>query len=152
MKNFTGIYSSIYCLHSLCVHVRPIVVENGLWDQVRVDCGREFALLLFVQQLLSSHRTNTNRLPYLQTRSTEVWQLGTSYYYYFLGYTHSESSSRKTLGRGKQSSEFSNQKGPSNHAAGRNNRYGLWTNQILRVFDGGQNVPSWYKTPHSSME
>ena len=27
---------------------RPIVLQPGLWDQVRVDCGREFALLLLL--------------------------------------------------------------------------------------------------------
>lgn len=40
-----------------------------------MDCGREFALLLFVQQYLSQHRTNTFREPYLQTRSTQVMQV-----------------------------------------------------------------------------
>lgn len=51
---------------------RPIILEHGLWDQVRVDCGREFALTLFVQQSLSTLRTNTQRTPYMQTSSTLV--------------------------------------------------------------------------------
>ena len=45
---------------------------HGMWDQVRVDCGTEFALMLFVQRLLSMYRTNTTRNPYVQTRSTQV--------------------------------------------------------------------------------
>lgn len=53
-------------------HFRPIITDQGLWDQVRVDCGREFALLLFVQRLLSQYRRNTAREPFLQTRSTQV--------------------------------------------------------------------------------
>ena len=47
-------------------------MQYGLWDQIRVDCGKEFALLLYVQQLLAAHRTNTLRQPYMQTRSTRV--------------------------------------------------------------------------------
>ena len=47
-------------------------MEYGLWDQVRVDCGREFTLMLFVQQRLASYRTNTQRAPYMQTASTMV--------------------------------------------------------------------------------
>lgn len=54
---------------------RPIITSEGLWDQVRVDCGREFALLLFVQGWLSRYRTNTSREPYLQTRSTQVIEI-----------------------------------------------------------------------------
>ncbi len=44
----------------------------GIWDQVRVDCGRECALILFIQHLLADNRTNTTRAPYLQTQSTQV--------------------------------------------------------------------------------
>lgn len=39
-------------------------MEYGLWDQVRVDCGGEFALMLHVQQMLSAYRTNTQRALY----------------------------------------------------------------------------------------
>ena len=42
---------------------RPILINYGLWDQVRLDCGREF-------------RTNTSRSPYMQTQSKQV---GTMY-------------------------------------------------------------------------
>ena len=59
----------------MCITVlicRPVLLSDGLWDQIRVDCGREFALILFIQELLSSYRTNVLRAPYLQTRSTQV--------------------------------------------------------------------------------
>lgn len=61
-------------VYNVCIRLayRPIVLEYGMWDQVRVDCGREFALMLYVQQSLSAHRTNTQRAPYLQTASTMV--------------------------------------------------------------------------------
>ena len=29
------------------------MLQHGLWDQVRVDCGREFALILYIQDWLS---------------------------------------------------------------------------------------------------
>ena len=51
---------------------RPIVVDHGLWDQVRVDCGKEFTLILHFQDQLSHFRTDTQRLPYLQTQSKQV--------------------------------------------------------------------------------
>lgn len=53
-------------------YFRPIISDCGLWDQVRVDSGGEFALLLHVQRMLSSYRTNTERPPYLQTTSCLV--------------------------------------------------------------------------------
>ena len=55
-----------YKIFMICY--RPVLLSDGLWDQIRVDCGREFALILFVQQLLSSYRTNVHREPYLQTK------------------------------------------------------------------------------------
>ena len=61
---------------SVIIHIyscRPVLLNEG---QIRVDCGREFALILFIQELLSSYRTNVLREPYLQTRSTQVIILG----------------------------------------------------------------------------
>lgn len=50
---------------------RPAVLAHGIWDQVRVDHGKEFYLTLFMQELLSPHRYNQERRPYLQTSSTK---------------------------------------------------------------------------------
>ena len=49
-----------------------MLINHGLWDQIRVDRGTEFALILFVQSLLSDYRTNTLREPYRQTPSIQV--------------------------------------------------------------------------------
>ena len=43
-----------------------------MWDQIRVDHGREFYLTLYMQEKLSQHRHNINRLPYMQTTSSRV--------------------------------------------------------------------------------
>lgn len=51
---------------------RPAVLLHGVWDQVRVDMGAEFYLTLFVQDILSPHRQNTSRAPYVQTNSKQV--------------------------------------------------------------------------------
>lgn len=59
----------------ICLFYRPIVSEHGLWDQVRVDGGREFCLILHIQELLSQFRTNTRRAPYVQTQSKQVQKL-----------------------------------------------------------------------------
>ncbi|CAM4574460.1 unnamed protein product [Leuciscus chuanchicus] len=42
---------------------RSAVLGNGMWDQVRVDHGKEFYLTLFMQEMLSGHRHNQERRP-----------------------------------------------------------------------------------------
>lgn len=51
---------------------RPAVTHYGMWDQLRVDHGKEFYLCLYMQQMLSEYRHNQQRQPYLQTQSTRV--------------------------------------------------------------------------------
>ncbi|KAL2095613.1 hypothetical protein ACEWY4_007761 [Coilia grayii] len=63
IKNNLAIYEDVF---------RPAILANGMWDQVRVDHGKEFYLTLFIQKLLSSHHYNQERRPYLQTPSTRV--------------------------------------------------------------------------------
>jgi hypothetical protein len=60
IKNNVEIFANLY---------RPIVLQYGLWDQLRVDHGKEWYLSLFVQEQLSHFRYNTNRAPHLQTTS-----------------------------------------------------------------------------------
>ncbi|XP_062300510.1 uncharacterized protein LOC134005604, partial [Scomber scombrus] len=61
IKNYLAIYEDVF---------RPAVLAYGMWDQVRVDHGKEFYLTLFKQELLSSYRHNQERRPYLHTSST----------------------------------------------------------------------------------
>ncbi|XP_030287100.1 uncharacterized protein LOC115590006 [Sparus aurata] len=61
IKNNIIIYDEVY---------RPAVLSYGIWDQVRVDCGREFFLTLYMQEKLAAYRHNKERQPYLQTPST----------------------------------------------------------------------------------
>ncbi|XP_052390355.1 uncharacterized protein LOC128026983 [Carassius gibelio] len=63
VKNNLVIYQDVY---------RSAVLEYGIWDQVRVDHGKEFFLTLFMQEKLADHRYNTERQPYRQTSSTKV--------------------------------------------------------------------------------
>ena len=46
-KNNITIYDEVYL---------PTVVKDGLWDQVRVDYGREFYLVLYIQEKLRAQR------------------------------------------------------------------------------------------------
>ncbi|KAK9535816.1 hypothetical protein VZT92_008173 [Zoarces viviparus] len=62
IKNNLTIYDEVY---------RSAVMEYGMWDQVRVDHGKEFYLTLFMQEKLANHRHNTERPPYRQTPSTK---------------------------------------------------------------------------------
>ena len=59
-KNNVTIYEDVY---------RPMVLQYGLWDQVRVDHGREFYLCFAVQEHLSEFRSNTQRTPTVQSPS-----------------------------------------------------------------------------------
>ncbi|XP_030589956.1 uncharacterized protein LOC115783319 isoform X2 [Archocentrus centrarchus] len=61
VKNIIIIYEDVY---------RPALLSCGLWDQVRVDCGKEFYLALFIQERLAQYRYNCQRQPYIQTPST----------------------------------------------------------------------------------
>ncbi|CAM4462400.1 unnamed protein product [Leuciscus chuanchicus] len=61
VKNNLTIYQKVY---------REAVTKNGLWDQIRVDHGKEFYMCLYIQELLSRHRYNINRQPYVQTKSS----------------------------------------------------------------------------------
>ena len=51
---------------------RKTLLHYGLWDQVRVDHGKEFYLVLFVQEMLKLYRNNNTRQPYVQTQSKQV--------------------------------------------------------------------------------
>ena len=50
---------------------RPALCKYGIWDQIRMDHGREFNLVIFVQQLLSVYRNDRSRESYKKTRSTK---------------------------------------------------------------------------------
>ena len=51
---------------------RSILCEFGIWDQIRVDHGREWYLLLYGQELLADKRFNTARSPHVQSTSKQV--------------------------------------------------------------------------------
>ena len=46
--------------------------QHGVWDQTRVDHGREFYLMLYVQEMIRSRFGSSGVLPYVQSKSTEV--------------------------------------------------------------------------------
>ena len=58
----------------LCVYCyfRPALAEYGMWDQVRVDGGKEFNLINHMQEFYRDYRTNTERVPVRSTKSTMV--------------------------------------------------------------------------------
>lgn len=51
---------------------REIVLSYGLWDQLRIDKGKEWYLSLFINEALSSHRNCTRKPPHVQTTSKKV--------------------------------------------------------------------------------
>ena len=51
---------------------RELCLKYGVWDQVRVDHGNEFMLMLYLQHKIQDLRFNKNRLPFVQTTSRMV--------------------------------------------------------------------------------
>ena len=51
---------------------RDAVITHGLWDQLRVDHGREFYLMLYIQEHLRCNYGSPDIHPYVQSPSTEV--------------------------------------------------------------------------------
>ncbi|XP_065896313.1 uncharacterized protein [Dysidea avara] len=62
VKNNYIIYSDLFI---------PILRQYGMWDQIRVDQGKEWVLLLFVQEWLSHFRSNTRKYPHCRSTSKQ---------------------------------------------------------------------------------
>ena len=62
VKNNLIIYDEIF---------RNFTMKFGLWDQVRVEGGKEFVLVCHVQDLLRDRRRNTSIDPFKSTKSTD---------------------------------------------------------------------------------
>ena len=61
-KNPILIYDLLFC---------PLLQSQGFWDQVRVDHGTEFTLIITAQQYLSNCQLNQSREPVLQSLSCQ---------------------------------------------------------------------------------
>ncbi len=61
-KNAITIYNTIF---------RPLLLTEGIWDQVRTDHGTEFVLIGTVQEYLSCHRAQQERSAVLQSTSRQ---------------------------------------------------------------------------------
>ena len=47
-------------------------MEHGIWEQVRVDHGKEWCLILHVQEVLAKYRRDVSKPPHRQTTSKLV--------------------------------------------------------------------------------
>lgn len=69
-KNPITIYGTI---------LRPLLLSEGIWDQLRSDHGTEFSLAATIQNHLASRHIHQQRLPTLQTtfrqnhRAERIW-------------------------------------------------------------------------------
>lgn len=61
-KNPIAIYHALF---------RPLLINEGIWEQVRVDHGREFALVVAVQQELQPLRLYNRHRPVVRSMSTQ---------------------------------------------------------------------------------
>ena len=64
VKNPVAIYAYLF---------RPLLLKVGIFDQVRTDKGREFDLMLAVQDSLSAMRRSTTKPSYKQTTSNTIF-------------------------------------------------------------------------------
>lgn len=67
-----GLNTIIFLFHIIpdgFIIFRPILLNFGMFDQIRLDHGTEFFLCIFVQELLAHHRQRQDRASWRQTRS-----------------------------------------------------------------------------------
>ena len=70
--HFRSTPGSVTLIHTFIVLHRKMVLQYGLWDQIRTDQGKEWNLLLFVNQMLSFLRNDCTKPPRLQSTSKQV--------------------------------------------------------------------------------
>jgi hypothetical protein len=61
-----------YDMHDGMNLLRTCVLTYGLWEQVRVDCGSEFLLSLYIQEKMRQMYVSCEIVPFVQTPSTQV--------------------------------------------------------------------------------
>uniref|UniRef100_A0A1X7VF46 Uncharacterized protein n=1 Tax=Amphimedon queenslandica TaxID=400682 RepID=A0A1X7VF46_AMPQE len=75
MTEFGGMIYILKCIHDFSVTLecdsRSAVLTYGLWDQLRIDCGTEFYLTIYIQANLWSIYGPPNIRPFCQTTSTQ---------------------------------------------------------------------------------
>ena len=62
------------CFLAKCVYLnfRKSVMQDGIFNQLRVDCGKESYLSLVIQELFRELRNDHIISPYRQTQSKKV--------------------------------------------------------------------------------
>ena len=60
-------YTSIPIKNPILIYeyvFRPAILKYGVWEQVHMDHGRQFALVIFIQQVLSCYRLEGKKQPF----------------------------------------------------------------------------------------
>ena len=70
VAHFTHIHFN-HCRLAMCV-CRRMILQYGLWDQVRVDQGTEWVLMLHVHEALAVHRNCTDKPAFVASSSKKV--------------------------------------------------------------------------------
>ena len=52
-----------FCNDFICLCNTPMVHKYGLWDDIRVDHGKEWQLMLFIQEKLAHQHTTCSKSP-----------------------------------------------------------------------------------------
>jgi len=77
IDGFSGMIIDIMVAHrknnlDVCQMYRNAVLKYGAWDQVRVDHGKEFMLMLHLPYKLEAYRHNQERRLFVQSTSRMV--------------------------------------------------------------------------------
>ena len=51
---------------------RSLLLTFGIWDEIRVDMGKEWYLMLYAQEMLATKRSDCTRPPHVQSTSRQV--------------------------------------------------------------------------------
>ncbi|XP_051536623.1 uncharacterized protein LOC127430693 isoform X1 [Myxocyprinus asiaticus] len=140
-KNNLAMYEEVY---------RPAVTCYGMWDQLRVDHGKEFYLCLYMQER-SEYRHNQQREPYRQTQSTrEILAICKPSAY--ITSVVKKSHSGKDVARNQQPGKLPTKGGPGTATRSRSNRYRGQPDKVLHIQSDLPDVPYWYKQICAFME
>ena len=139
--------------HFKCAHVfRPILMEYGLFDQLRVDHGKEWVLSLYVQEKLAHLRYSVVKPPHRQTSSTLVYLILYQLNYWLQEICFLEPYYWALLARGKSSCELSYQVLSFGNARKRGLWYRLYDSSFLCLLDCNECVHHWNQTVCPSLE
>lgn len=65
--------NNVHCAFTMTVNCfRTLLQQYGIWDQLRLDMGKEWTLIRYAQEMLSNYRYNLSKTPCVSASSKLV--------------------------------------------------------------------------------